>query len=411
MRSEHQVDVLIVGAGPAGGQLGRRLQALGHSVLLVDRLASFEANAFSSAGTVNECMERFQLPDSVVGAKWRALEIVTTRERGRWEEDEPVGTVLDFGRLRAFLAGEIEGAGGAVWMGTEYLRREAIEGGERVWLRRKGQEIAVEAKVVVDATGPARALMRGLAPAHAEYMRGTGLELLVEVPPEQYARFKDTLVFYMGYKWMPRGYAWIFPMEANTLKVGAGRISIGEALTPPGSSLRSHVDLVLREELGIEEPKVLDTHGAVLKYALGMEDRFEDGAVIAIGDAVSTLNILGGEGIRHAMVGAEIALPFITARLQDPARTFAGYREAVHAKFKATWQASERHSRRKYLADSDERIDWQVRFLRTKRLEFILDSLFNYNFRRVALASAPSYLAFKAKRAMRRMLGRARSGA
>ena len=409
MRSEHQVDVLIVGAGPAGGQLGRRLQAMGHAVLLVDRISSFEINAFSSAGTVNECMEQFQLPDSVVGTIWRALEIVTSHERGRWEEQEPAGTVLDFGRLRAFLAGEIERAGGQVWLGAEYLRREAIEGGERVWLRRGGETRVVDAKVVVDATGPARALMRGQAPAHAEYLRGTGLELLVEVTAEQYARFKETLVFYMGYKWMPRGYAWIFPMEANTLKVGAGRISIGEAQTPPGSSLRHHVDLVLKEELGITEPKVLDIHGAALKYALGMEDCFEDGAVIAIGDAVSTLNVLGGEGIRHAMAGAEIALPFIVARLQDPARTFAGYREAMHAKFKTTWQASERHSRRKYLADSDERIDWQVRFLKTKRLEFILDSLFNYNFKRVALASAPSYLVFKAKRGLRRLLGRARS--
>ena len=408
MPSEHQVDVLIVGAGPAGGQLGRRLQALGHSVLLADRISSFEANAFSSAGTVNECMELFQLPDSVVGTPWRALEIVSTHERGRWEEEKPVGTVLDFGRLRAFLAGEIEGKGGEVWLGAEYLRREPCEGGERVWLRRGGEERIVEAKVVVDATGPARALMRGCAPPHARYFRATGLELLVEVPPETYARYKETLVFYLGYKWMPRGYAWIFPMEANTLKVGAGRISADEAAAPAGGSLRSHIDLVLNEEVGIAEPKVLDTHGSTLKYAFGMEDCFEDGAVLAIGDAVSTLNVLGGEGIRHAMVCAEIALPFITARLADPARSFAGYREAVHARFKRAWAASERHSRRKYLADADDRIDWQVRFLRTKRLEFLMDSLFNYNFTRVALASAPSYLLFKAKRRLRRMFHPAR---
>ena len=401
-----KTDVLIVGAGPAGGQLGRRLQGLGHSVLLADRIPTFETNPFSSAGTVMECMTRFQLPESVVGSPWRALEIVTSKERGRWEGAEPVGTVLDFAKLRAFLAGEVERQGGTVWLGAEYLRRESIPGGSRVWLKRGGEERVVDATVVIDATGPARALMRASTPKDTAYLRGTGLELLIEVPPETYERCRDTLRFYMGHQWMPRGYAWIFPMEPNTLKVGTGRITIGEALTPAGLGLRAHLDHLLEAELGITEPKVLDTHGAGLKYAMGMTDLYEDGAVLAAGDAVSTLNVLGGEGIRHAMVGAEIALPFIQARLADPSKSYAGYREAMHAHFGRAWDISERLSRRKYLADDDERIDWQVRFLKTQDLEFLVDYLFNYNFRRVAWASAPRYLAFKLRRAFSRLLGR-----
>lgn len=397
----HDVEVLIVGAGPAGGHLARLLARRGVGVLLADRLKDLAHNPFSSAGMPFEALRRFDIPEACVGAAWRSLELITSGERGRWDGEAggpPAGVVLDFAKLRNHLAREVREAGGDVWLGARALRRD----GATVRFQREGQEVSVTARTVVDATGPARALMRQATPPGTAYLSGTGLELLVEVPPEVYARYRDTLVFFMGQRWMPKGYSWIFPMEPNRLKVGAGRFLLGEA--EPGPSLRERADQVLRDELRCPEAKVVDVHGAALKYARGMSDVFADGPALAIGDAVSTLNVLGGEGIRHAMEGAELALPFVLRRLQDPGADLSGYRRAVHRRFQRAWAWSEELAIRKYLQDDDARIDALVRFLKPRKLEFLVDVLFNYNFGRAARAAGPAYLWRVLKRRMGVML-------
>lgn len=393
-----RTDVLIVGAGPAGGHLARKLAQQGVQVLLTDRLKDLHTNAFSSAGTLWEALARFDLPESLVGSSWRHLEILSTQERGRWEGPRtgtPIGAVLDFGRLRTFLTEATRQHGGDVWLGARALSRE----GGRVRFERDGEEVEVEARLVIDATGPARSLMRHGTPKQTEYLSATGLEWLVEVPEATYARFKETLLFTMGSKWMPRGYGWVFPMEANTLKVGAGRFILGGM--GDGPSLKTQIEFLLREEVRCPEARLIDQHGATLKYAKGLQDVYVDGPLMAIGDAVSTLNVLGGEGIRFAMEGAEIALPYVLQRLANPNCEVPGYRKAMHRRFKRAWSWSEELAIRKYLQDDDTRIDGLVRFLKPRDLDFLVDVLFHYNFGRAARKAGPAYL----WRSLKRRLG------
>ena len=45
----------------------------------------------------------------------------------------------------------------------------------------------------------------------------------------------------------------------------------------------------------LEKYKLIDIHGSTVKYSVGLKDIYYQDNVIAIGDAVSTINILGGE--------------------------------------------------------------------------------------------------------------------
>jgi len=63
--------VLVVGAGPAGGDLARRLALQGVDVVLIDRLTDLSRSAFSSAALPIASMEAFGLPADVVGSRWR----------------------------------------------------------------------------------------------------------------------------------------------------------------------------------------------------------------------------------------------------------------------------------------------------------------------------------------------------
>lgn len=381
-------DVVIAGAGPAGGHLARLLAGRGRSVLVVDAIPDWQHNPFSSAGLPLDALDRWGLPQSLVKARWRGLEIVSTAERGFWEGDRDQGAVLDFGELRAFLGQEAQARGADIRLGTRLIGWEALpEGGCQVTLRSLDGVEEVGARVLVDATGPARAAF-GLK-GGTEYLYGVGLEHLVKVDDPTYRRFGDRLVFFLGQGWVPGGYGWIFPMGEGRLKVGAGVFTVGRGKAGP--DLGPMVQRLLREELRAEA-RVLDIHGGVLRYARGMADVYASGPVIAIGDAVSTLNVLGGEGIRFAMEGAEIALPFIETELERPGRGFHGYEKAVKKRFLKTWNQCEALAIRKYLQEDDSRFDRMVKLLRKHDLELLMDVLFHYRFGKALRAAGPGYL-------------------
>jgi digeranylgeranylglycerophospholipid reductase len=383
--------------------MARLLAVRGLKVLLLDRLLDLHANAFSSAGTVMETFSRFNLPDHLAGCFWKHLEVRSNGESGRWEGKSPQGAVLDFGRLRGYLAEEAVRAGAELALGSQVTGVSAEAGTQILVLGRGTERIEARARILVDATGPARSLMRWLAPPAPEYLCGVGLEYLVEVPRQTWDRYRETLGFFLGSHWMPKGYSWIFPMEPGLLKVGAGRYTPGMPLgqTP----LKPCIERLLGEVLKVPDARILDIHGGVLRYSRGLQDPYSAGAVLAVGDAVSTLNPLGGEGIRHAMEGVEIALPFLLKELESPGLGFPGYAEAMQRRFRRTWLWSEQLAARKYLEDNDNSLDRMVRFLTARKLEFVVDVLFGYNFVRAARSAGPALLWSRLRRAARKLLG------
>ena len=99
--------MLVVGAGPAGGELARQLACQGTDVVLIDQLADLTKAAFSSAALPLEALDRFGLPAAVVASRWSRWQLIGPGERSRqWQASRPLGVVLDFGALRQWLAQE-----------------------------------------------------------------------------------------------------------------------------------------------------------------------------------------------------------------------------------------------------------------------------------------------------------------
>ncbi len=125
--------------------------------------------------------------------------------------------VFDFAKLRQFLADSAEKAGGTLGLGYRFLGYEKVNDGVEVTLRRSGQEkVTVKTQVLIDATGSKRAVInhgQTEKPHGDKYYRGIGTEYLIEVDEATHRRFADTLVFFLGYRWSPQGYSWIFPMD------------------------------------------------------------------------------------------------------------------------------------------------------------------------------------------------------
>jgi digeranylgeranylglycerophospholipid reductase len=378
-------DVVIVGAGPAGGQCARQLAAAGISTLLIERYKDFSVNSFSSAGTPNETLTKYNLPESVVGSFWNQLKIVTSNQSGVWTSATTQGSVLDFEKLRSFLAGSAQTSGAQVWMSCIYISHEIVDGKTIVNLRRDRTDISVETRILVDATGPNRSVISDChTTKQPDLITGTGVEFLIEVDEESYYHHARSLTFFLGYKWMPKGYSWIFPMDRHRLKVGAGIVNLDHEYIREMQPLKHYIQLIIDDYIKPKSYQIVERHGGTVRYSLGLKDIYIKDNVIAIGDAVSTINFLGGEGIRHGMHSADVATHYIKDALAAENITFTGYQQEMHQIFLKDWKISEKLGLKKYLADSDQLVDKVVNYLKPLKLEDVVDILFYYKFEKAS---------------------------
>jgi flavin-dependent dehydrogenase len=274
-----------------------------------------------------------------------------------------------------------------VWLGVRFVSYQDEGHRIMVTLRKPGnQHVSIQTQLLIDATGSKRAVVNfKKSPTHPSprYLRGIGTEYLIEVNPAIHQHYADTLGFFLGYRWSPQGYSWIFPMDNHQLKIGtaimAGKHRYLGSLKP----IRAYTEAIIQEYLKLEKYRLIEIHGSVLDYATNQGDTYHRGAVMAIGDAVSTVNFLGGEGIRHGMTGANIAVPFIRAYLSGHTQALKDYERATKAHFGKPWQQSERLNQRIYYEFSDAKIDLGVTYLRYFKYDQVLDILFNYRFDKI----------------------------
>ncbi len=386
MNSINDFNVVVIGAGPAGCQCARTLAKLGYKILLVEQHETFQKNDFSSAATPQETLDKFNLPETVVGSYWQKISIVTTNINHTWASPKILGAVLNFAKLREFLAGEVESYGGTVWMGCRYTEHFQENGKTIVQMRRLGGEkLTVSTEVLVDATGPARAVMYDKKSSKPQFITAAGIEYLIEVEPREYDKYANDLIFFLGHKWMPKGYSWIFPMESaqQRLKIGVARFNLEHKQIVETKSMRWYLELLIQDYMKLEKYKLIDTHGSTVKYSVGLKDIYYQDNVIAIGDSVSTINMLGGEGIRHGMENAEIASKYIKKYLDKHLSSFRPYQREMQRRYAFKWNLSEQMGRRRYMQDSDELIDKGVKYLKSLTVEDMMNILFEYNFQKL----------------------------
>ena len=405
--------MLVVGAGPAGGDLARQLALHGVDVLLVDRLPSLERAAFSSAAMPLAALERFGLPAAVVAARWQGWELFGPGEHRRcWDSPRPQGVVLDFAALRHWLVAETERWGGAVRLGLRALACRQESSTMVTRLRSvAGEVLEVRSAWVVDATGQERGLLGDPSPGPAGrdgLVSGVGLEWLVEVPQACWQRWAPRLAFCLGSDWVSQGYGWVFPMQSGRLKVGICRLQDPGRRQP---SLAPVLEALLARLFSPAERTsmvVLDRHGGLIRSTIARREPHRRGRLLGLGDAVSTANLLGGEGIRHALTSSRVLAPLLLESLsaqrsgpEGGAGTDAlgAYPQLLRRALGRRWELSGRLARRTWLGlhspGADRRLEQLLASLEGGKAEDLSALLFGYRFEPYGLRALPYLLGLR----------------
>jgi len=358
---KRDLDLLVIGAGPAGATLATLAAKQGARVALIDR-SEFPRDKvcgefLSAAGC--GVLERLGVLDELLrlGGRWIDSCRLTGRD-GRWLDaalpgDGPAGRALGISRyvLDRELVRAAETAGARVLLRHEALNPLFHDGRVSGFeLRERGRRDATRsltASLVVAADGRRSLLARKLHPHLCDPLTSSagswfGLKTHLSGVSAQPDRVE--------LHWFDEGYAGLGPIEA-------GRINLCMMLTVRalkrcgGSPERVLRERVMRNpalQSLLEQARSARWHSVgPLRFA---PRRPSAAGAIFIGDAAGTIDPFCGAGMSHALMAAELARPIA---LRAAA---AGVLEDELARdWDATW-------RRAFLAPT-RRVRWQGRLL------------------------------------------------
>jgi menaquinone-9 beta-reductase len=327
------VDVVVVGAGPAGAAAAVTLARAGREVVVIDK-ARFPRDKICGDGLTAGALRLLEDLGLDPGAvpSWQRVDDVVVRGPSGHEVTFPLprtrGTYAAVARRTDLDAALVELARGA---GAKVLDGQActgvVEGDDEVTATVEGVG-DVSAAFLVAADGMWSPVRKHLGLATPGY-RGEWhafRQYFTDVGP----RAASELVVWFEPDLLP-GYAWSFPLPGNRANVGFGIQRGGKvarvqdmAAIWPELLARPHVRAVLGEAARPESPH----------RAWPIPARI-DAAVLAgrrtmfVGDAATATDPLTGEGIGQALVTGVLAAEAVVDHGPDAAAVTGAYRGAA----------------------------------------------------------------------------------
>lgn len=339
------VDVVIIGAGPAGTAAAITLARAGRSVVVLDK-ASFPREKICGDGLTTgalrqldtlglrpETVASWQPVDDVVvhGPSGRTVTFPLPRGQGRFAV---VARRVD---LDASLVDLARAAGATVHEGHAFDRIDTFD--DHVVVHPAGLE-AVTARFVIGADGMWSPLRKALGANTVGYLgewhafRQYFHTVAPSAATDLHVWFEPDLL---------PGYVWSFPLPDNRANVGFG-IQRGANIRTrdmarlwPEILARPHIRAVLGDAAVAESP-----HRAWPIPARVDSVQLTCGRALFVGDAAASTDPMTGEGIGQALQSGILAAEAIIAGgALDPARVRSTYTTAVHRHLAADHRMSQ----------------------------------------------------------------------
>lgn len=334
------VDVVIVGAGPAGSICAKYLARSGINTLVVERKQEIGAPKRCAEGTTSRVLKEVGIE---INPLW-----LTNRVRGAvlyapnhdsvklvTESPDSYGLIIERKVFEKHLAKDAIKAGAKVMVKT--TAKDVIKDHHQIrgiTAVHMGEEKRIMAKITVAADGVDSMIGRraGLDTVNKldEYMSCAQYEMAgVE-------NLDDEVIHtFFGNKIAPGGYIWIFPKGHGIANVGIG-IRMKKA---PEKTARDYLDSFIRDHPNLFEGAcAIEINSGAVPVSLPLKEIVGNGLMI-IGDAAHLVNPASGAGIQFALDSGRIAAEVAVEALKKgdvTRKSLSEYQmrwEAKHGKF------------------------------------------------------------------------------
>ncbi|MBJ33009.1 MAG: hypothetical protein CMB69_03415 [Euryarchaeota archaeon] len=311
-------DVLVIGAGPGGGNAALQSAKRGLSTILIE-----DHPAIGTPVHCGECISEIacqnlgiKLPDHVVSKEVQGIRVIFPDGTEKCLTEE--GYVLEKHLFERWIADEAVEAGASMHLNHKLSSMERIEedGKFAGWMcDGKGENFPIQAKIVIDASGVAAICSKIVKPdgdkplnEMGKVVAGMQYEML-EVPTDGY------LDFYIWPEYAEKGYLWMIPKCDGRANVGL----VTEDRPRAKKALDEFIDITHFKELEQVHPpwKEKGTHafGGTIPISGPFANTHYDGLML-VGDAAGFTSPLfeGGShlALKSSVYAAETAAAAIS---------------------------------------------------------------------------------------------------
>jgi digeranylgeranylglycerophospholipid reductase len=299
----YKYDIAIVGGGPAGLSAAFASAKLGSKVILLEKEKGIGQFVRTSGVSWINDMKKLKIPEILYNSI-KNFRFISPNNDITIKGDVYSSCVLDVRSLYQHLSFLAAKEGAEIWINsnvTDVLHTGTNKKISGLIVNTNKEQVHIKSKLVIDATGFNSFIGRKMGYIHKWERYGVGAEY------ECYCDHSDneTWTLMVGNQYSPAGYAWIFPLAKNRVRIGVG-IGRPESNIDPVILLNKIIKNKLKpiEELGNIQP--IEYHFGYIPNQGSRESSVFEGLIL-VGDSAGQSNPLVLEGIRHAIEFGRVA--------------------------------------------------------------------------------------------------------
>ena len=298
---EFDYDIVIVGGGPAGSSAAFAAAKKGVKVAMLEKEETIAQTVRTSGVTWVKDVKKFGIPPECYN-EIRKYSFCSPNNQVSVRDSEPRAVVLDVRKTYQWLAKQAENEGVDIFLKTNVTGVRTDDNNKIKGVNASSnEELIFNAKIVIDASGFQSVVAKSLGVATQWERFGAGAEY--EATAEHVEQ--DTWWLMVGQQYSPAGYAWIFPVNKNTVRIGVG-IGKPESDVDPTERLKELLKTKLGPIKNLGNITPIEFHyGLIPNDGLSRKTVYDN--LILVGDSAGQANPLVLEGIRYAIMFGRVA--------------------------------------------------------------------------------------------------------